>query len=179
MKKIYQDKGIRMLKNRQSRERANKILPLLQECKTDREVSERLGYVSPDSVYCYIHQHKLREKTTVTPAPKRGRLPFPPRNRQNRPLPHNRPFAIPPKKQSPPQREFRFGNGRDGLFRSINRGKRSRGSPPVWIYPSKTSFTGCNFTALSTLKAEIQPIIFFLYMSLDFPPKKFKTFLAI
>ena len=60
-----------------------------------------------------------------------------PRNRQNRSLPHNRPFAIPPKKQSPPQREFRFGNGRDGLFRSINRGKRSRGSPPVWIYPSK------------------------------------------
>ena len=91
----------------------------------------------PDSVYCYIHQHKLREKTTVTPAPKRGRLPFPPRNRQNRPLPHNRPFAIRPKIQSPPQREFRFGNGRDGLFRSINRGKRSRGSPPVWIYPSK------------------------------------------
>ena len=79
MKKIYQDKGIRMLKNRQSRERANKILPLLQECKTDREVSERLGYVSPDSVYCYIHQYKLREKTTVTPAPKRGRLPFPPK----------------------------------------------------------------------------------------------------
>ena len=78
MKKIYQDKGIRMLKNRQSRERANKILPLLQEGKTDREVSELLGYVSPDSVYCYIHQYKLREKTTVTPAPKRGRLPFPP-----------------------------------------------------------------------------------------------------
>lgn len=79
MKKIYQDKGIRMLKNRQSRERANKILPLLQEGKTDREVSELLGYVSPDSVYCYIHQYKLREKTTVTPAPKRGRLPFPPK----------------------------------------------------------------------------------------------------
>lgn len=47
MKKIYRDKGIRMLKNRQSRERANKILPLLQEWKTDREVSELLGYVSP------------------------------------------------------------------------------------------------------------------------------------
>lgn len=47
MKKIYRDKGIRMLKNRQSRERANKILPLLQEGKTDREVSELLGYVSP------------------------------------------------------------------------------------------------------------------------------------
>ena len=43
----------------------------------------------------------------------------------------------------------------------------------------KTSFTGCNFTALSTLKAENQPSIFFLYMSLGFPPKKFKTFLAI
>ncbi len=71
MKKLFQDKRIK--------ERPKKILPLLQEGKTVREVAELLGYVSPNSVYCYIHQHKLREKTTITPAPKRGRPPLPPK----------------------------------------------------------------------------------------------------
>ena len=178
MKKIYQDKGIRMLKNRQSRERANKILPLLQEGKTDREISELLGYVSPDSVYCYIHQYKLREKTTVTPAPKKGRLPFPPKPPKP-PTPAQPPVCHSPEKTVSSAKGISLRQRARRIIPLYKQGETVEGIAARLDLSVKTSFTGCNFTALSTLKAEIQPIIFFLYMSLGFPPKKFKTFLAI
>lgn len=246
MKKLFQDKRIK--------ERPKKILPLLQEGKTVREVAELLGYVSPNSVYCYIHQHKLREKTTITPAPKRGRPPLPPKPPKPPKIP--KPPKLPkPKKivlPPPPKRSeqivplFLQGKTVEEIqeilhykvrasvcnhLRSHNfsvpalpRGRKKKIKPPTPAQPPvchspektvssakrislrqrarriiplykqgetvegiaarldlsvKTSFTGCNFTALSTLKAENQPSIFFLYMSLGFPPKKFKTFLAI